>query len=67
MEAEFQAIPWMDQTAFFAVWERLLRTCPQGCLNTPVNLQSGVYSGQQWAQGRDDNSSGLKLSAIGDS
>jgi hypothetical protein len=32
MDAELQAIPGMDQTAFFAVWERLLRAFTQGSL-----------------------------------
>jgi hypothetical protein len=38
MDAELQAIPGMDQTAFFAVWERLLRAFTRGGLSTPVNL-----------------------------
>ena len=32
MDAELQAIPGMDQTAFFAVWERLLRAFTRGSL-----------------------------------
>jgi len=40
MDAELQAIPWMDQTAFFAVWERLLRTYPWGGLRELVKLKS---------------------------
>jgi len=32
MDVELQAIPGMDQTALFAVWERLLRAFSQGSL-----------------------------------
>jgi len=32
--AELQAITGMCQTAFFAVWKRLLRAYPQGSLST---------------------------------
>ncbi len=35
MDAEFQAITWMCQTAHFAVWKRLLRTDSRGSLSTP--------------------------------
>ena len=46
MEAELQAVPWMGETALFAVSERLLRAFTRGRLLMLVNLRTGVSSEQ---------------------